>query len=310
MKHTRSRVLPSTVKGALLVAAFLLGSVLFQFSFAQTTVSSQSLEVSPPSQEFKADPGQTFVAKAKVRNKGSLTIPVAVRVQDFTATGQEGQVALTEESKYSVTSWVDVSPKTFTLSPGASQEVVATVQVPSGAAGGRYGSFVFSVGGGKAGPGEASVAQEVASLFLIRISGPVTEKLTITAFTAPGFTEFGPVSLSITFQNNGNVHLKPTGLINIRNIFGKTSADIIFPGENVFPGVLRIEKAQWDKKFLLGPYTAQAVLTFGSKNEPITSTVTFFAFPVRLAAAVLLVGFALYLLRKRLAKAAAALTKP
>lgn len=291
---------------ALLVISLVLGlSTLLTFSFAQNVVSSQSLEVSPPSQELTSNPGQTILARAKVRNKSADSLNIKVRVEDFTATGETGQVALIEKGPQSLTSWATLSPETFSLKPGEEKEVAAKINIPKEAAGGHYGSFVFSIGGGgQAAPGTASVAQELASLFLIRISGPVNEKLSISEFSAPAFLEFGPVPFSLKFTNSGNVHVKPFGLINITDVFGRVVKDVVVRGEtNIFPGGSRVVTVSFDEKWLFGPYKAQAVLNFGSKNESLLATTTFFVFPVRLAAAALLVLFVLYISRRRLGKA-------
>lgn len=315
MQNYRSKLKKLQQKLKTLLAPVLLSisfilvlSVFLSFSFAQNTLSSQSLEVSPPSQELTSDPGQTILARAKVRNKSADSINIKVRIEDFTASGETGQVALIEKGPQSLTSWAIIEPDTFPLKPGETKEVVAKISVPKEAAGGHYGSFVFSVGGGKALPGTASVAQELASLFLIRISGPVSEKLSIAQFSAPAFLEFGPVPFTLKFTNSGNVHVKPFGLINITDIFGRVVKDVVVRGEtNIFPQASRVVTVTYDEKFLFGPYKAQAVLNFGSKNEALLATTTFFVFPVRLAAAALLVLFVLYISRKRLSKAIKAL---
>lgn len=295
------------IYSALGLAVILIGSVLVSSSFAQNAVSSQTLEVSPPSQEMKAEPGETIKIKSKVRNKSAAAVPITVRIEDFTATGEGGQVALIDKSPYAVSSWMTIDQTSFILKPGETKEITGTAKVPMGNAGGRYGSFVFAAGGGAAGPGSASVSQEVASLFLLRIAGAVEEQLLIDSFTAPSFLEFGPVPLTIKFTNRGNVHVRPQGLINIRNMFGKTTKDIVLRGENVFPAATRVQSAVLDTTWLFGPYTAQAVLTYGSKNESLTSTTTFFVFPLRVAVAIGLVLGVLYMMRKRLLKAIKAL---
>lgn len=302
-----SKALPGRKEiGIILLAAALSLSLFFGISFSQNLTPSQSLEVSPPSQEVKANPGQTISVKTKVRNASRSTTPIKVRVEDFTASGEEGQVALVE-TPYSLVSWTRISPETFSLSPGQQKEVTATISVPQDAAGGRYGSFVFSIAEPDSKPGTAGVAQELASLFLVRISGPVSENLSLTEFTAPSFSESAPIIFSMKFENKGNIHLKPNGLINVRNIFGQTQKDVVFRGENVFPQATRSQKAVLDNEFLIGPFTAQAVLYYGGKNETLTATTSFFVFPARLAAAILLILYVLYIFRRRLGKALGAL---
>ncbi len=301
MRHGINKFLPVT---AFVIAIILLLSVFLNLTSAQNIISSQSLEVSPPSQERQADPGQTITAKAKVRNKSADSINIKVRIEDFTAQGEEGQVALIEQGPQSLTSWTVLEPATFPLGPGEAKEVVAKISVPNGAAGGRYGSFIFSIGGGEASPGTASVAQELASLFLIRISGPVNEQLAIAQFSAPSFLEFGPVPFTLKFTNLGNVHVKPFGLINITDVTGRVVKDVVVRGEtNIFPQASRVVSVNLDKKWLIGPFTAQAVLNYGSKNESLTATTTFFVFPIRVAAAAALILAVLYLMRRRIALA-------
>ena len=296
------------IAAAVFISLALLLSLFVNFGLAQVNVSSQSLEISPPSQEVQADPGQSVSVKAKVRNRTKDTLPIQVRIEDFTAQGEEGQVALIEKGPYSLTSWAALDSSSFELGAGATKEVLATITVPKDAAGGRYGSFVFSVGG-QAVPGiAAGVSQEVASLFLVRISGPVNERLAITAFSAPSFLEFGPVPFTFKFENSGNVHVKPFGLINITDVFGRVVKDVVVRGEaNILPGATRVVQASYDERFLIGPFKATANINFGSKNESLSATTTFFVFPVRLAAATLLILFVLYMFRGRLSKAVKAL---
>lgn len=289
----------------LILIFFVLASSLY-FTFAQVTSSNQSLEVTPPTQDIQTDPGKTVSVKAKIRNKSGNTLPVSVRIEDFTSAGEEGQVELIDKGPYTLASWAVITPDTLTLAPGEQKEVIATITIPPDVAGGRYGSFVFSISGAKTG-GAASVAQEIASLFLVRISGPVSEQLAFETFIAPQFSEFGPIPFSMKFKNSGNVHVKAVGLINVTNMFGQKVSDIVVTGTNIFPGSSRILSASLNKQFLIGSYNATAIIYYGAKNQTLTALTSFFVFPVRIAAGVVIVLLALYLMRKRILKAFKAL---
>lgn len=297
-----------------LIAIGLTGFALYNLLALKNWVTAQTvgqaLEVSPPSQELTVDPGKTTTVTTRVRNQSTTSLPIAVHIEDFTAAGDEGQVQLSTGSPYSVVSWTKVSPQTFTLGPGEEQTVTATIAVPKDAAGGRYGSFVFAVQPGTTpGKNAALVSQQIASLFLLRIAGPVNENLILTKLQAPSFSEFGPIPLQLQFTNNGNVHVKTYGLINVRDALGHKVADIVVPGTNVFPQASRNINASLSKTFLIGPYTATALMYYGSQNQVLTATATFFVFPVRIAAVILGVIIILFLLRKRLKKALRALTR-
>lgn len=114
-------------------------------SWVKAQIAGQTLEIIPPTQEVSANPGDTVNATARIRNGGNTTLPVKVVIQGFVAEGVEGQVALTSDNPYSVAKWTSVEPSEFDLKPGEERNVRATIKVPKDAAGGRYGSFVFSV---------------------------------------------------------------------------------------------------------------------------------------------------------------------
>lgn len=288
----------------------LLGGAGFSFhNFVTAQVPGQGLEVSPPSQEVTIDPGDTTTVKAVLRNKSNKELPIDVRIEDFTAKGDEGQVELRKDSPYSVASWTNVTPSTFTLGPGEEQEVTATIKAPADAAGGRFGSFVFGAKNETAEENTTALSQEIASLFLVKVSGPVDENLSLKSIGAPQFSEFGPVPFDLTFANAGNVHVKAFGLINVTDMFGRKVADIVVPGTNVFPDAERVVKAQLPDRFLFGNYTATALMYYGSQNQSLTATTSFFVFPLRIAAIVLVVIILLFMMRKRLKKSMKALFK-
>lgn len=275
--------------------------------FVSAQNAGQGLEISPPTQEVSIDPGKTITVKAKIRNRGNATVPLRVRVQDFTARGEDGQIELTADSPYSITGWTRISPTSFTLNPGAEQEVIATITAPKDAAGGHFGSFIFQTTAEEQ-QGNAGVSQEIASLFLVKVSGPVNEKVTIKDFSTEKFAESAPVPLRITYANSGNVHVKTYGLINVTDMFGKKVADLVVPPTNIFPQADRIVTTDFSNTFLIGPYKATALIYYGSgQAQSLTATTSFFVFPVKIAAGIAVILFFLFLLRKRLKKSFGAL---
>jgi hypothetical protein len=292
------------------ISLILFGATLLVHNYVSAQGATQGLEISPPSQEVTIDPGATKIIKAKIRNRSNATLPMKVHIEDFTAKGEEGQVELNANSPYSVTSWTIVSPTAFKLGPGEEREVTATIKAPADAAGGHFGSFVFAAEADKPKGNAATLSQQIASLFLIRVSGPVDEKMMIKEFKAPDYSEFGPVPLSIKFTNNGNVHVKAYGLINVTDMFNKKVADIVVPSTNVFPGAERAIHSSLEKKLLVGPYKATAIMYYGStQNQTLTATTTFFVFPTRIIVGILIVLLLLFFLRKRFKKIAKALSE-
>lgn len=294
------------IRFLLFLSSFIAVALVFGV-WTQAQQAGQGLEVSPPSQEVKVDPGDSILLKTSIRNKSNRSLPIKARLEDFVAMGDQGQVELVSDSKYSLKSWSSLSAKEFTLAPGESRSVTAAISVPADAAGGRYGSFVFGIAGDKK-PGSAALSQEIASLFLLRISGPVDETLSLLSFSAPAFSEFGPIPFSAKIKNSGNIHTKVYGLINVTDMFGNKVKDVIVYETNIFPGASREVMATLDNKFLLGKYTATAVVYYGTeKNQTLTSSLTFYVFPLKAALIIAAVLVVLYFGRKRLGKALSAL---
>lgn len=291
--------------------AFALGLLLLAFPVAaQSPNADRSIEVSPPSQEIEASAGETVTAKASIRNKGSVSLPISVRVEDFVAEGEEGQVALKGEEGDSIAKISEISPESFTLEPGQTREVTVSVDLPENAAGGRYGAMVFSVDSDSNDDNAAGISQEVASLFLVRVGGDVNETLALSKFSAPAFSESGPVPFSLTFSNGGNVHIKPYGLINVTDMFGNKVSDVVIAPTNILPGATRVITANLDKRFLIGPYKATAIIYYGTETkDSINAETSFTVIPYKLLAVLALVLFLLYRSRKRVRKALKAMFK-
>ncbi len=292
---TKTKILILLFAGLILLVFFIFFSTN---NFAQTAISSQGIEVSPPSNEFDVDPGETKEFEVKVRNTGNNNYYMRARVEDFTASGDEGQVALVEKSPYSISYWTTLEPQVFALAPGKTQVVKVRSNLPTqNVGGGRYGAVVFAVSTSEI-QNAAAVAQEIASLFLFRVAGPVEENLTILNFKAPQFAEFGPIPLRLSVSNNGNVHVKAAGLVSVSNILGKKISDLVIAPTNIFPQSKRVLEVSFNQNFMIGPYQARAILFYGNDNNTIEAFVPFFVFPVRFVAVIIGLILLIYVIIK------------
>ncbi len=287
-------------------------SVLFLFikqSHAQVT--PMGIAVSPPTFEVSSNPGDDISNVIRVQNLSEEPMTVTSETRNFTALGDEGAVGLTdEETGFSLAKWVTVTPVTATIEPKQSFTFAYTIEVPSNAEpGGHFGSVIFrTTAVSNNNTTGTSVAQEVGSLLLVKVSGDVREKLKFDSFVAKqSFYEYGPVDLELKFTNTGNVHVKPTGSVIITDIFGNKVTTIDVETKNVLPGASRRMEAVWKSKLLLGKYTAVATLNYGADKELLTSSTSFTVVPYKLVTGVVVVGsLALYIIfkmRKRLGKA-------
>ncbi|NMB56614.1 DUF916 domain-containing protein [Candidatus Beckwithbacteria bacterium] len=270
-------------------AFFLLISLKQESVQAQ---QSSSITVIPPKFELFANPGENVTEKIKVRNEANEPLTYTLLVEDFTTSGEEGNVVLeedTDQTSFSLAKWVELSTKDVVLQPKEEKAIAFTINVPKNAEpGGHYASILFQTGGDKPVQGGAKVANRVGSLVLLRISGNVEENATLETFSAPSFSQKGPIDFIARIKNNGNTHIRPEGTIVITNIFGKKVDEIPLEGRNVLPGATRKMDTIWNKTNVLGIFTATMIATYGQKNLPITSAVKFTILPIWLIVVVLI----------------------
>lgn len=290
----------------ILLIVLLLPFLVITFKL-RAQQNGSGLRVTPVSFELAIDKGLTSSGVIHLDNLTNKTVDIAVSLKNFTAQGEQGEVSLSnEDSKYALARWISVFPTRVTLLPNQRRDFSYSIKVPAGAEpGGHFGTILFSTVPPKGlNSTGAVVSQSVGALFLVRVPGLVNENAIIESFsTDKPFYEFGPVNFNIRVKNNSTVHLKPIGVITIKNdITGQTYVTGI-DGRNVLPNAIRQIPAVWDKKFLLGKYTATANLNYGSKNLPIAYSTEFIGFPVRIGLAVFAFLAFVFIFRKRFWKA-------
>lgn len=301
---------------------FVTLSVLFVFgaflpviniSHAQATTLSATTTIIPPSFELFANPGDTLKEKIKVRNETAFPIDYSISNEDFQADGDTGAVDLvkTEANKtYSLSSWINVDSNQISVPAHSEQDITFEINVPNGAEpGGHYGAVTIESVPGNT-PGAANVAVKQASLILLRVSGNVTEKASAVSFTAPKYSEYGPIPLTLLVKNTGDVHINPQGTVIITDIFGAKVDEFPLNGANVLPGAERLMLTNWTNKNPIGRFTATVVATYGESRQPLTATTTFTVFPKPLAIGIGIAAGCIVLLaliafagRKRISKA-------
>jgi len=260
--------------------------------YFQPVSQVNAITLSPLTFELIANPGDTITNVIRVTNSDGFQVGIFIDIDDFVPAGEEGRVALEDPSEnlaYSLARWITVSPETFVLASGESKEVQFTINVPLNAEpGGHYSSLLATISANAVDTGGVSIAQKVGSLLLLSVAGDVEEKVHIAEFSAPNFSEYGPVTLLTRFENTGTVHVKPRGFILIKNIFGKEVDKINLPQKNVLPNSIRRTEIPWGERYMFGKYEATLTAIYGSTNEPISAVMTFWVIPWKIAGAILL----------------------
>lgn len=269
------------------ILSVLLTSTVLAVSFTSKIYAQENnkgLSITPLSFDYSLDLGQVKTGKVFLTNLTSQPLDITTEARNFTANGEEGDVVLTtENTPFSLASWVSVEPRRVTIPPSAKLPFTFTIKVPSNAEpGGHFGSVVFATVPKKdLNQTGALLSQEIGALLFTRTPGNIKENAKIASFkTEKSFYEFGPVNFVARVANEGNVHLRPSGEIVIKDMFGRTTK-LPLVEQNILPNAIRKITTNWKEKVLLGKYTATVTMKYGTKNESLIATTEFTAFPVR-----------------------------
>lgn len=271
--------------------------------------SAKALTISPPSIEFAVMPGNQAEFVVKLYNEGATKQELFVDATTFTSGPEEGlPVYDFSVPKEDIATWVKLEPAPIVLEPQGRKEVTITVNVPADAApGGHYGIVAFSSKPPSTGADKPQVAitQGIGTLLLVRIEGEVVESAVISAFSTVAKTNRLPITFATTYQNTGNIHLKPSGNITVTSMFKKLVATIPVNAtkRSTLPKSSRSYDVIWEKgtekatasnawatfweeygnervNFGFGKYTATLALTAGQTGAVATNaTTTFIMFP-------------------------------
>lgn len=266
-----------------------------------TPGDGQALEIAPPVLNLTANPGETIKAELSLRDISKNKLIVSNQIDDFVANGEDGTPKLlidsTETSPYSLKAWISPVAQ-ITLSPKQVKPISITIKVPADAApGGYYGVIRFSGKAPELKDTGVSLSASLGALVMLRVKGPVTEKLSLVEFgtsqdnKTSSIFEFTPITFFERIKNEGNIHEQPTGQITVTDMFGKTIAgvNINMPPKNILPKSTRkfeqpLDKTSLGNRVLFGKYTATIKVKYNSTSETLTKAITFWVIPYKLIA--------------------------
>jgi hypothetical protein len=267
--------------------------LLLTFNFLLSTKIlaevSTGLSAIPPRLDISVKADATNTQVIKVRNESTETKTVKISLRDFVVTDDKGTPVFldnsdSENNRWAASSWIQVSPSSVTIKPGETKSLTLTVLPPANALpGGHYAAVIYTPDSSSVGNGTgASIQTNVGTLVYVTIPGNINQSANVQLFTAPKFSEFGPINFKATVKNSSDVHIQPTGSIVINNWFGGQTAKLALKETNIFPYTTRSFENTLDKKWLFGRYKASLNAVYGTAGGIITATIFFWVIPWRL----------------------------
>ncbi len=261
--------------------------------------NGQGLQISPVLVETSADPGQTIAVPIKIKNVTAGALIIKSLANDFKAKGEEGDPNIildpNEVGTFSLRHWIQPVAD-MRLESQEMRTLSVQIKIPKNAEpGGHYGVIRFSGVPPELKDTGVALSASVGTLTLLKVSGNIHESAALEEFYAAsagkksGFFEAGPISFVERVKNSGNIHIKPTGTVDIKDMFGKSIASLQVnqPPKNVLPESIRRFDQELNKKWLFGRYSANLALTYGSADQKLTSQLVFWVIPWKLILAIL-----------------------
>ena len=301
-QHIFTKILTILVVSAALVVTLLGASSMAEEA---ATVTANTLKVSPVRTDVTVKPGETKTVKVTVTNPSDSEVMVRPIQNDFIAGDEDGTPALIlEEDEYAPKHSLKryLQPLENVRIPAKeSKTVEVKIKVPANAnAGGYFGAIRFAPVAPDDG-GQVNMSPSVASLILMTVSGDVKEKLNLTEFEVQQngkagwlFTNSDKMSATVRFENSSDIQLAPFGKVSVTK--GSEVVHSVDFNSNsqrrdmILPDSARRWEIPLDKIDGFGQYTVSAVFTYGSKNQTIEISKSFWVIPVAfwIAAAVVL----------------------
>lgn len=260
---------------------------------------SYALTVAPAKIEFNVNPGETVNFDMFVRNDQNYDVNLYSDIEGFTEEGTT-KVFL---GKVPEVEWVEIEKKVF-LKAGDSTNVPVKIKVPENAPpGGHFLVIWFGTASAEVKEG-IGVGVRVGSLIYINVTGNVIEKISVKNFQAPKIAFGFPVKFRYSILNEGNTYVRPTGDIEIKNIFGRLVANLKVNSKEaqILPGKSKDFEDVWENTFAFGSYKAVYRIQYG-ENKELNFNYWFFMFPVKIfVLTVVILAFAIFILPRLIRK--------
>ena len=278
--------------------------VLSTFAFFAIVQSAFAIGISPAKTEIDINPGETQTLIIKAYNNTDNDMEnVVTEIEAFYKNDERGYPIVGEApitGKYELSEWITYSDTGFELKAREIKPVTITLAIPEDfEPGGKYIEVLFSnrpITNETNGSSGVKIVSRAASLLLIKVSGDIQTTGEIENLEmSTKLQSDQPIPFSLTFKNNGNVHIKPVGDIKITNT--KTGKELINTGMyieeedeapiitssilinrtggNVLPGSNRIFTGLWGQNFQNGKFTATADISYDDHEPRVTKQLDF-----------------------------------
>lgn len=227
----------------LLRCALMAAAILAAYSFAAG--ADFSVNVAPA--DLQLNPGETYSGYVTATNSGEDEVRLRAYLGDWRTTPDGMEYFAPGEFARGAAAWMQLSPTQLAIPPGGSERIYYEIAVPEDTAlAGSYWAMIFVEDAiAPPVPPDGSEQPQMAIRTLLRygvqvyVTIPGTE-IRDAVFTGTGLVQVeGGFDLSATIENRGNIHLRPTTWLELRNTEGETVYSAEHMRLTVLPGCTR-----------------------------------------------------------------------
>ena len=250
-----------TIIAALAPATFALAM------FSGSAAADVTVAISPSLLEFAVDPGARFAQTITVSNEGAD--PASI----FVGVGSYGKAP----EHLAATAWFRTDPQSFKLGPGKTEKVNVYIEVPHDVQpGGRYATVFFRTSVLSSGDkssrfvGGTGVGAQVSTVFLLTVRGPDLRLEGELTKVVPVVVGPGRIGSRVEITNTGNVHLLPSGQVELRDTDGNVVGHFALPETTaILPGETKSFYLHGTQQVPDGDYQASATIEYGWNEDQI-----------------------------------------
>lgn len=276
----------------------------------------KGLSISPMFQEITLGSNEnekTFVVSISNTTDSMMTLRLSVL--DFGSLDESGGVAFLGAShdlgkKYTLASFVRPEKDVVTLASQESQKVRITIENRDLLSpGGHYAALMLKAGDDtdvSDGTNEVAINQLFSVLVFVKKVGGEIYDLKLSSEEYRRNIMMLPETIKLRFQNAGNVHVIPRGIVTITDPLGRVVKKGIINTESgiTMPETFRVYPltlSMLDRAFVPGRYTLDIAYRYDGKDDFTVETVTFDFIPMPATLVLLVVATSIgwYGLRRR-----------
>jgi hypothetical protein len=299
------------------ISSTIIVLFLIPFFLSPITIFAQSknggLDISPAYSDITVGkPGERKEILFTFTNRTQTVLQLELFPIDFSQTGTQGTISFLNTSAgnytYSLASFLSFASRDITINTGEKVDVPVTVtNRPDLRPGGHYAAVVARLKNSGDTSDETKILPSVAGLIYLRKTGGERYNISLKDIQGfPSFITFSiPKTVTLLFQNEGNVHLVPYGRVDVTDMTGKLVQKGIVntPSYILLPESRRKISVSLDVVGSLLPISLQTMKIYGHdakyKTTYLYQNTFLYINPMIAVGFIICIVFAILLVRKR-----------